>query len=198
MIIIDLLRHGEPRGGVRFRGNGCDDPLSEQGWRQMWQAVGESLHWPWDAVLTSPLVRCRDFAEALCSRKPTPLRVVEDLREVGFGTWEGLTLEAVRSGRAEEYRAFYADPVVNRPADAEPLPDFRHRVERALAAEVDATATERLLVVTHGGVIRSLVGWVLEIPDQRIFGLDCEYASMSQIRYDPDRGWRVGFTNRRD
>jgi len=198
MITIDLLRHGEPRGGVRFRGNGCDDPLSEQGWRQMWQAVGESVHWPWDAVLTSPLVRCRDFAEALCSRKPTPLRVVEDLREVGFGAWEGLTLDEVRTGRAEEYQAFYADPVANRPQGAEPLADFRQRVERALVAEIETAATERLLIVTHGGVIRSLVGWVLGTPDQRIFGLDCEYASVSQIRHDPERGWRVGFTNRRD
>jgi alpha-ribazole phosphatase len=197
-MIIDLLRHGEPRGGVRFRGNGCDDPLSEQGWRQMWQAVGESVHWPWDVVVTSPLVRCRDFAEALCSRKPTPLRVVEDLREVGFGEWEGLTLDEVRTGRAEEYRAFYADPVANRPRDAEPLADFRLRVERALTAEIEAGATERLLVVTHGGVIRSLVGWVLGVPDRKIFALDCEYASVSQIRHEPGRGWRVGFTNRRD
>ncbi len=198
MITIDLLRHGEPRGGVRFRGNGCDDPLSEQGWRQMWQAVGESVHWPWDAVLTSPLVRCRDFAEALCSRKPTPLRVIDDLREVGFGGWEGLTLDAVRVSRAEEYRAFYADPVANRPRDAEPLADFRRRVERALLAELETVANGRFLVVTHGGVIRSLVGWVMGVPDQRLFGLDCEYASVSQIRHDPERGWRVGFTNRRD
>lgn len=197
-MIIDLLRHGEPRGGVRFRGNGCDDPLSEQGWRQMWQAVGESVHWPWDAVLTSPLVRCRDFAEALCSRKPTPLRRVDDLREVGFGAWEGLTLDEVRRGRPEALRAFYSDPAVNRPQGAEPLGDFRRRVEHALRTEIAAAPGDRLLVVTHGGVIRALVGWVLGTPDQRLFAMDCEYASISQIRHDPERGWRVGFTNRRD
>lgn len=198
MIIIDFLRHGEPRGGARFRGNGCDDPLSEQGWRQMWQTLGESLHWPWDAVLTSPLARCRAFAEAVCARKPTPLRVIEDLREVGFGEWEGCSLDEIRAGRTAEYRAFYADPAKNRPPGAEPLAEFRQRVERALIAEIETTDAERLLVVTHAGVIRSLVGWVLGVPDDRIYRLDCDYASISQIRHDPERGWRVGFTNRRE
>lgn len=198
MIIIDFLRHGEPHGGARFRGHGCDDPLSEQGWRQMWQTLGESLHWPWEAVLTSPLVRCRAFAEAVCARKPTPLRVVDDLREVGFGEWEGCSLDEIRTGRTAEYRAFYADPAGNRPAGAEPLADFRRRVERALVAEIEATDAERLLVVTHAGVIRSVVGWVLGVPDERIYRLDCDYASISQIRHDPERGWRVGFTNRRE
>ncbi|MHB1590203.1 MAG: histidine phosphatase family protein [Sulfuricella sp.] len=37
---IDLIRHGEPVGGRRYRGR-TDDPLSEKGWNQMWTAVGD-------------------------------------------------------------------------------------------------------------------------------------------------------------
>ena len=44
-IIIDLIRHGEPQGGPRYRGDGIDDPLSDKGWRQMWDAVGEDAPW---------------------------------------------------------------------------------------------------------------------------------------------------------
>ncbi len=197
-MIIDLLRHGEPSGGVRFRGNGCDDPLNEQGWRQMWLAVGESVHWPWDAVLCSPLSRCHDFAEALCARKPTPLRIVQDLREVGFGEWEGRTRDEIRAQRSEQYRAFYTDPVANRPPGAEPLADFRRRVEAVLDSEIRGVPSQRLLVVTHAGVIRAAIGWVLGTPDTELYRLDCDSASMSQIRLDSERGWRVGFTNRRD
>ena len=36
--LIDMIRHGEPVGGRRYRGQ-IDDPLSEKGWRQMWAAV---------------------------------------------------------------------------------------------------------------------------------------------------------------
>jgi len=38
MTTIDLLRHGEPEGGVRYRGDGVDDPLSARAWKQMWAA----------------------------------------------------------------------------------------------------------------------------------------------------------------
>ena len=41
---LDLMRHGEPVGGRRYRGR-TDDPLSEKGWNQMWTAVGDYRGW---------------------------------------------------------------------------------------------------------------------------------------------------------
>ena len=62
--LIDLLRHGEPRGGAKFRGH-TDDPLSETGWTQMRAAVqGDS---PWQVVVSSPLLRCAEFAAELAA-----------------------------------------------------------------------------------------------------------------------------------
>ncbi len=42
---IDVIRHGEPVGGRRYRGHGVDDPLSEKGWQQMWKAVADRSDW---------------------------------------------------------------------------------------------------------------------------------------------------------
>ena len=87
---IDLIRHGEPVGGSKYRGQ-TDDPLSEKGWAQMRAAlVG---HQPWEVVVTSPLVRCRAFAEELAARLALPLEVDARLMEIGFGEWEGRTAE---------------------------------------------------------------------------------------------------------
>jgi len=58
---FDLIRHGEPEGGKRYRGT-LDDPLSATGWPQMQAAVSEQDQW--DAILTSPMARCRPFAES--------------------------------------------------------------------------------------------------------------------------------------
>ena len=85
---LDLMRHGEPVGGRRYRGQ-IDDPLSEKGWAQMRAAVGELA--PWDRIVSSPLLRCRAFAEALASAHGLPLTLDERLKEVGFGAWEGKT-----------------------------------------------------------------------------------------------------------
>ena len=63
---LDYLRHGQPIGGQRFRGNGIDDPLSGLGWRQMREtaaAIGS-----WQRVITSPMQRCAAFAEWLATQ----------------------------------------------------------------------------------------------------------------------------------
>ena len=92
--LVDFLRHGEPVGGRRYRGDGVDDPLSEKGWQQMWAAVGDPV--PWQRVVSSPLQRCHAFALALAERHRLPLRVEQRFREVGQGAWEGLTPDQIR------------------------------------------------------------------------------------------------------
>ena len=59
---FDLIRHGEPAGGPMFRGS-KDDPLSDTGWQQMNAAIRDDDQW--DVIITSPLLRCRLFAEQL-------------------------------------------------------------------------------------------------------------------------------------
>lgn len=123
--LVDLIRHGEPVGGRRYRGH-RDDPLSERGWRQMREAVGN--HVPWDAVLSSPLSRCRAFAEFLSEQHGLPLRIDERLKELGYGVWEGRTAEALRREDPQVLERYWRDPLHNQPPGAEPLPAFRDRV----------------------------------------------------------------------
>lgn len=181
---IDLIRHGEPEGGRRYRGQ-IDDPLSEAGWRQMWAAVGDDV--PWTAVVTSPLSRCRAFAERLAERHALPLAVDARLMEIGFGAWEGRTAEQLRAEDPEQIRRFYHDPVRARPAGAEPLADFRARVVAAFDDLARRRAGEHLLVVTHAGVMRALVAHVLGAPLEAIYRIEVAYAALTRIRLDGER-----------
>ena len=79
---IDLLRHGEPVGGQRYRGQ-RDDALSEKGWQQMWRTV-EGMS-EWQQIVTSPLQRCSSFAHALGERLSLPVHEETRFKEVGFG-----------------------------------------------------------------------------------------------------------------
>jgi len=182
---IDILRHGEPEGGRRYRGHGIDDPLSALGWRQMWAAVGED--WPWEVVYSSPMARCRPFAEELASRTGAPVTVDERLKEVGFGAWEGKTGAEIRTFDPDEIRRFYADPVANRPAGAEPLDSFRARVGGAIADILEQQVGRRVLVVAHAGVMRATVSWLLQAPLQAMYRLDIPNAAILHIRSDHER-----------
>ncbi|MDH5632309.1 MAG: histidine phosphatase family protein [Gammaproteobacteria bacterium] len=179
--VIDLIRHGEPVGGRAYRGHGVDDPLSEKGWQQMWSAVGET--YSWQKLFTSPMSRCREFAEALARRTGAIVIVDDRLKEIGFGAWEGRTPEQIQATDPDEYAGFYRDPVNNRPEGAEPLQGFRSRVVDAYENILADSDAGRILVVTHAGVIRALMTHVLQAPEAAMYRIKVTNASITRIRY---------------
>jgi alpha-ribazole phosphatase len=181
---IDLIRHGEPEGGKRYRGQ-IDDPLSERGWRQMWDAVGARV--PWQQIVSSPLARCHAFAAALAERYGLPLAVDARLMEIGFGRWEGRTAEQLRAEDPQQLTRFYHDPINARPAGAEPLADFQARVIAGFDALALAYPQQHVLVVTHAGVMRAVVAHVLNAPLEALYRIDVAYAALTRIRFDGER-----------
>lgn len=180
--IVDLIRHGEPVGGRRYRGHGVDDPLSETGWQQMWSSVGS--HPPWSQVISSPMQRCCAFAQALGECHQLPVRLDKGFREVGFGVWEGHSGSELKRDRPREYAAFYTDPVGNRPPGAEPLDSFVARVRESYDAAVDGAQGEHLLIVTHAGVIRAIIASILGTPLQGMYRIRVTNAGITRIRQD--------------
>ncbi|UCE88227.1 MAG: alpha-ribazole phosphatase family protein [Pseudomonadota bacterium] len=179
--ILDLIRHGEPVGGRLYRGHGVDDALSEKGWAQMWAAVGDQA--PWNRIVSSPLVRCREFAAALAERHGLPVQVDMRFREVGFGAWEGRAREDVEQNSTEEYAAFYRDPVNHRPPGAEALAHFVQRVVDAANDVVKDHYGEHVLLVAHAGVIRAMVAHALQSDLASLYRIRVDNAGISRIRY---------------
>lgn len=175
---IDLLRHGEPEGGSKYRGQ-SDDPLSEVGWAQMRRAVGGATEW--DLVVSSPLRRCLAFAQELAEQRGYPLHVDADFKEVGFGAWEGCSKAEIKARSPETVARFYADPVQNRPEGAEPLTAFRDRVRSAWEGVLECHHGKRVLVVAHAGVIRMVLGIVLQAPLESAYRIHVPYAGMTRI-----------------
>lgn len=184
--VIDLIRHGEPVGGRAYRGYNIDDPLSEKGWQQMWDAVGDSC--PWQHIISSPLSRCHSFARSLAEDNQLSLTVEENFKEVGFGSWEGLTPDQIKANNLAEYEAFYRDPVNQRPAGAEPLDEFYSRVVGAYHKTVTDHAGQHILVVTHAGVIRAIIANTLHAAPKGMYRIKVENAGITRIRYHDQQG----------
>ncbi len=184
MRLIDLIRHGEPVGGHRYRGQ-RDDPLSERGWRQMWSAVGEEA--PWRDIVTSPLQRCSAFAHALAERHDIVISQQPAFKEVGFGVWEGRTAVELDAEQPGVVDRFYHDPVTQRPQGAEPLAKFVERVVFAWNALVHEDAGAHTLVVAHAGVIRCVVTHILGVPLSHLYRLSVPHAGITRIRLQRNR-----------
>ena len=141
---------------------------------------------PWDRIIASPLIRCADFGRALSQRLDLPLSLDPRLVELDFGAWEGRSAADLMVSDAEALGRFWADPVAHSPPGGESLPAFQARV---LAAWQDLTEQaltygERLLVVSHGGVIRVIICTLLDHPLGRLLELEVGHASLTRVGLD--------------
>jgi len=156
-VIAWLARHGEaawPRGAAL---GWADPPLSAVGQGQA-RALAERLaRRPIAAVHSSDLRRALATAEAVAAPHRLTVEVTPDLRELGFGAWEGRRLEDLWSERPEEAREWEAD-IRRTPASfAESVPDLERRVAAFAAALLAVTADLReVVVVGHLGSLAAL------------------------------------------
>lgn len=174
---VDLLRHGEARGGQYYRGI-TDDPLTERGWRQMYNQCGEGA---WDAVISSPLRRCRSFASAWCEQQHVELLVDPAWMEIDFGDWDGQTAVQIERHSPDALKNYYLDPVKYPPPNAESYRHFSGRVRSGWESLLTERAGQNLLLVTHAGVIRALFAQVFKMPVSHSFQLDIPHACLTRF-----------------
>ena len=180
---IDLLRHGQPAGGDRFRGV-QDDPLSEIGWQQMRDSVqGMS---GWDVVVSSPLKRCAEFAAELAEQYGLDLEIKADFAELAFGDWEGRSYEEIKQSAPQAWQAFFEDPINNTPPGGEPMADFCQRIDAAWDELLEQYKGRHVLVVCHGAVMRVIYRRILNTPMSSLFSIEVPYACLSRIRRHPE------------
>ena len=177
---LDLMRHGEPVGGRKYRGQ-IDDPLSGKGWAQMRAAITEPV--PWSRIISSPLLRCRTFAEELSVQHGLPLAFDAQLKEVGFGVWEGKTAAEIEANAPGTLARFKADPIHARPAGAESLDAFLARVTAGLENILVGYPGEHILVVCHAGVIRMALAYALAIPLANAYRIEVASAGITRLRF---------------
>lgn len=182
--IIDILRHGEPEGGSKYRGH-LDDPLSERGWAQMRAAVMGRTEW--QQIVTSDLSRCAAFADELGERLSIPVEKSAQFREIGFGDWEGMTAKEILAQDEAALSAFWQDPLHNTPPNAEPLEAFYRRIEQAWEQMLRQHAGKQILLVGHAGMMRVLLLSALGMSLDGFYRFDPRNATMVRIRVDSGR-----------
>jgi broad specificity phosphatase PhoE len=151
---IALVRHGETVGQSSVRYYGATDvPLSDLGRDQARAAARRLPGDGFDLVMTSPLSRAWESATLVAPGRP--IRLEADLREIDFGSWEGLTDAEIEARDPVRYRDWkQRHPGFEFPA-GERRVDFQARVDRAIGTMFACRAAS-LLVVVHKGVIRAI------------------------------------------
>jgi probable phosphoglycerate mutase len=192
-----LVRHGATVLSAEDRFAGASDvPLGDEGRMQVESLAQRVATDSIAAIYGSPLRRAQETATILARPHNMKLTVLDDLREIDHGRWEGLRREEAAAMYPDEYAAWQNDPFTFAPTGGEP---GRHVLERGLRTFhqiVRAHPGERVLVVSHKATIRLIIAHVLGI-DPRGYRdrLDQQPACLNLIDMYPDGTGRLILLN---
>ncbi|MFF3287306.1 bifunctional RNase H/acid phosphatase [Streptomyces sp. NPDC003023] len=185
-----LLRHGETvlTPEKRFSGSGGSDPVLSAVGRGQADAVAAALaeRGTIQEIVSSPLRRCRETADAVAARLGLAVTVEEGLRETDFGAWEGLTYAEVRERYPDDLDAWLASPKATPTGGGESFATVARRVAATRDKLVERHQGRTVLLVTHVTPVKTLVRLALGAPPESLFRMELSAASLSAVAYYAD------------
>jgi probable phosphoglycerate mutase len=133
-------------------------------------------------VIHSPVKRAAQTASKIAQKLGVELVELADLREIGFGDWDGLTNEELFVGHETQYQAWRGSYDVA-PPNGESLKDFDVRVNRSLDFILDKFAGKTVVVVAHVMPIRGLLRIANDASVAGYWRVDLGPASISIARF---------------
>jgi len=187
-----LVRHGETEWNRNGRWQGhADIALTEDG-RQQARALGARLRAeriPVDHIYTSDLSRASETAAIIAAAIGLEAVPVPELREIDVGEWSGLTRAEIMQRFPGAFETVFHAP------NGETHAAFERRVVDAVLGLAERHAGEHIMLVTHGGTVRSLLGYVFA--HQGRAGQSVPLignTSLTELRLSQD-GWHIARVN---
>lgn len=185
-LTLYFLRHGQTassRDNV-FCGSGLDPELTPAG-LEMAQAFASAYRSSsWSAVYASPLRRTVMTAQPICAAAGATMVLRDELKEIGYGNWEGLTVEAVNREYHDDYLRWVADPAWFPPTGGERAVAIAQRGLHVIEEIKQQFTDGNVLIVSHKATIRIILCSLLGIDVGRFrYRLACPVASVSIIEF---------------
>jgi len=186
---VYFIRHGEVEEKYHrvFGGSRIDMGLSPLG-HQHAAAIDTWLaDTPLDAVYASPMLRVQQTMAPLIQRRGITPTILPDLREVDFGDWTGHTWTGIQEEfgvSAFDWLEVMGDGKIPNGESAAQLID---RVTPCLTQVLRDHPHRRTAIFCHGGIIRTMLAILLELPLAKTAHFNIEYGSISLVEIQPER-----------
>ncbi len=172
---VYVIRHTQPAVASNLCYGQADVPLAET-FQQEANDIRSRLPEAFDTVYCSPLARCHALASEL---NLAAITFDDNLKEMSFGQWENQKWDEINQ---EQLHSWMADFANQRTPEGESLGDLYQRVE-AFIATLNGQSHNKVLVVTHGGVIRCMWSYMLEMPLRNVFKLRVSYGEIMAVKF---------------
>ena len=186
---LDLLRHGQ----LAVPGIFCapaDAKVSETGMKNLFKTTTNGS---WDIIVSSPQLRCLAFAEQLASQKQCELVINPQFKEMDFGDWVGIKSETLWQQHREQYQQLWETPDDFTAPNGESMQSFYARVQTGMENLLVEHQGKSILLITHGGVIRTILANALDITTLSVLKFNIAYAQMSRLHCYADGHFSLQF-----
>lgn len=174
---IILVRHVETTLAGSFCGE-SDPPLNARGLDQLPLISKEVSRWNCSEVYSSNLLRAWQTAEAIGLACGTRVQTRRGLREIGFGLWEGLTWKDVEAKYPKEASQWLGAYPYGSIPQGEAYESFCERVQEEVEFLEQRAEEGVIAVVTHAGVLRTILRMCCNFTDQDAWNATREYGSI--------------------
>jgi alpha-ribazole phosphatase len=170
---IYLIRHTEINGSKSICYGQSNPPLSDTFLEEA-AVLKAKLPTDFDAVYSSPLLRCKLLAEELGFQN---IQCNDALKEVNFGTWEGKLWNEIPQNELDPWMNDFVNIA---PPEGESLVNMFGRVSGFLD-DLRKNESQKTLIVCHAGVIRCIIAYLLSFPLQNVFKIQIRYAEIFKL-----------------
>jgi alpha-ribazole phosphatase len=182
-----LLRHGDTRTDSVKRYIGRTDIfLNEKGREQArwWKKRLSDV--PLSRIICSDLTRTSETAGIIAEERSIHIDLCSELREIDLGEWDGLAVDEIKSRFPVEYEKRGVNPAGFRPEGGESFFDVSCRVVPVIEQIAKSIDDGNILIVSHAGVNRVILCYLLEMPLSNLFRLGQDFACLNIISYEKD------------
>jgi len=183
-LTLYLLRHGQTADSREnvYCGSGRNPDLTADGVAMARAFACAYRETPWTAIYSSPLARTTQTASIISDVAGLDVQQRDELKEIAYGDWEGLTVEEVSREFHDDYVRWTADPAWNAPTGGEAAIAIERRALRVVEELAQSVTSGDVLLVSHKATIRILLCSLLGIDVGRFrYRLGCPVASLSVV-----------------
>lgn len=159
-----ITRHGTTQWNMERRLQGWrDSDLTIEGIERAIK-LGRSLEFiNFDKIYSSPQNRALETAKLIRGAKDVEIEEHIDLRELGFGIWEGMDLSEIENKYPDEYFTYRNKPELYKPINGgESFQDLFNRVKIFLD-DIKYVEADNVLIVTHGVTIKAIIAIIKDL-----------------------------------
>jgi probable phosphoglycerate mutase len=181
---IYIARHGQTNWNIlgKTQGHGNSD-LTDKGKEQAKQLAYALKEYPIDMIFTSDLGRAIETAQIIGDEIDVKVQETNALREMGFGEWEGLLIDEIKSNYASVYTTWRNEPHLAQIPGGETLHLIKDRVDSFIQSLNKKYDNKHILLVTHSVTVRVMLLAFLNSGMENIYRIKQDNTALNIVEY---------------